>query len=151
MVIGNGHKTGEELNNEFPGVTLNLRDLQRQDGLIAESIDKSQSHNAGVIPTFINANNDKDYRQILQHAYWRNFEEADKATLALATCDMTGAKKAAHYILDRITSHQGGEKGYLMGKAFEALTHTTFTSNSIDDRKKKQEHERNRVSGTSSL
>ena len=129
---GNGNKSLAEMAEEkvFNGVTVTLGELQRQDGMITEAIDKMNTRNAGGIQSVVNANDDKDYRQILKHANWKNSEEADKASLALAVCDITGATKAKKFILDRITARSAGIDGWLMHESFEALTHTTFTTNS---------------------
>lgn len=144
---GNGKK-------DFPGVVLNLRELQRQDGIIAEAIDRNHARSGGVIQTYINAVLDnKDLRQILKHAYWRSFDEADRAVRAIAACESTGATRTLNMILHQIVSHQAGERGYLMHEAFEALTHTTFTTNSAEERKKHNDYQRDaaRLGHTSSL
>lgn len=143
-----GHKTVEEMAQEktFKGVVVNLGELQRQDGLIAESIDKSRAHALGVIQTVITAEqDDKNYRQILKRARWKNTEEMDKAVNALAVCDITGAVKAKRIILDRITARSAGVDGELLHEALIALTHTTFTTRNIID-KKKAKYDGNRSS-----
>ena len=138
---GDGKKTIEEIAKEktFKGATIRLEELQRQDGLIAESIDKAAIHSLGVIQTVITATpDDKDYRQILKRAVWKDREEMDKAVNALAVCDITGAVNAKRIILDRITAHSAGIDGYILHQALEALTHTTFTSHEYLDKKKKR-------------
>jgi len=137
MPDGDGGKSIEQMAKEkvFKGATINLSDLKRQDGLLAEAIDKAAGHKDGVIQTFIHAEaEDKDYRQILKHALWKSREEMDKAVNALAVCRMTGAVRATQVLLDRITAHSAGENGQLMHESYEALTHTTFTTN-YGDRK----------------
>lgn len=140
MTNGNGKKTIEEMAEEevFKGVTLNIGEFQRQDGIIAESIDKSRGRNLGVIQTVINAvEDDKSYRQILKLALWKNTEEQDKAVNALSVCRLTGAKNAMRTVLDRITARSAGINGALIHEAFEALTHTTFTTTSMLEKRKK--------------
>lgn len=142
---GNGHKTIDEAVEEkvFEGVTINIGELQRQDGQIAEAIDKASAHNLGVIQTVIHAvNNDDDYRQILKLAIWKNTEEQDKAVNALSICRLTGAKKAMRTILDRITARSAGINGALIHEAFEALTHTTFTQQTLGGSKKRWHDDR---------
>jgi len=131
MPSDNGGKTPEEmaLERAFKGGVVNLSEFHRQDGLLAESIDKAGRHGEGVIQTFIHAQTeDKNYRQILKHALWKSREEMDKAAIALAVCKITGAKNAAEFILDRITAHSAGIDFQLMHESYEALTHTTFTT-----------------------
>jgi len=138
----NGGKSIEDMAKEkvFEGVTLNLADMQRQDGIITEWLDKSKNRNLGVIQTVINAvDDDKNYRQILKLGLWKNTEEQDKAVNALAVCRLTGAKNAMRTILDRITARSAGVNGELIHEAFEALTHTTFTTNSMLEKKKRYE------------
>lgn len=139
MRDGDGEKTIEQMAKErvFKGGTIDLSELQRRDGLIAESIDKAGKHGEGVIQTFIHAQaDDKDYRQILKHALWKSREEMDKAVNALASCDITGAVKAKKVVLDRITAHSAGIDGQLMHESYEALTHTTFTTDYSHGRKR---------------
>ena len=86
----------------------------------------------------INAvNDDKDYRQILKLGLWKNTEEQDKAVNAIAVCRLTGAKKALQTVLDRITARSAGINGALIHEAFEALTHTSYTTNTMLEKKKK--------------
>jgi hypothetical protein len=125
----------------FPGATLKLEDLMRQDGQIAEAIDKSNAQHAGVIQSFVNAiTDDKNYRQILKNTLWKSTEEQDKAVYALACCEMTGAVHAKKMLLDRLTARSSGINGFLMHEALEALTHTTFTSQKYDFTKRKNGH-----------
>lgn len=136
---GNGKKTIEEVAEAkaFKGGRIDLAELVRRDGLIAEAIDKSHNQSQGVIQTLITAvSDDKDYRQILKRAIWKTDEEIDKAVNALAECDMTGADNAKRYVLDRITARSAGINGQLLEMALEGLTHTTFTSERSMDRKK---------------
>lgn len=135
MDDGNGDK-------EFQGVTIDLKTLQRQDGLIAEAIDKSRNQNQGVIMTILTAEqDDKNYRQILKRARWKNPEEIDKAVLALGEARMTGAKNAEQIILDRVTAHSAGIDAQIIRESYEALTHTTFTNRLIGDSKRRQEYD----------
>lgn len=122
----------------FPGATIPLENWIKRDGQIAEAIDKANAQHTGVIQSFINAiNDDKNYRQILKSTLWKSTEEQDKAVLALACCEMTGANHARKMILDRLTARSSGINGFLMHEALEALTHTTFTSQHYDFTKRK--------------
>lgn len=133
---GNGHKTVESIAKEtalkacLEGCTVDIKELRRQDGLIAESIDKSRNQTQGVIPTFINANSDDEVRQILKHSLWKNTEEQDKCIQAIAVCRVTGATQGIMTILDRLSARSAGINGYLMEAAFRTLSQTTFVSKS---------------------
>jgi len=137
MIDDNGDSL-EELGKKeaFKGAIVKLSELQRQDGLIARSIDESARHNQSVIMTTITAvPDDKDYRQILKRAMWRSTEEMDLYVQALAGCDYTGAVQAKKHLLDRITAHSAGIEGQIQHDALEALTHTTFTTRALLDKK----------------
>ena len=134
---GDGIVEKMAMEKAFKGGIIDLHELQRRDGLIVEGIDKAGNHNIGVIQTFVHAEaDDKDYRQILKHALWKSREEMDKAVNALAVCRITGATNAMKVLLDRITAHSAGIDGQLMHESYEALTHTTFTTNYSKDKKK---------------
>jgi len=139
MPNDDGHETIEELAKKkaaFPGGTINLKELIRQDGLIAEAVDKAGHHGEGVIQSFIHAqSDDKEYREILKHALWKSREEMDKAVNAMAVCRLTGAVNAMKVLLDRITAHSAGENFQLMHESYEALTHTTFTTDYSHNKK----------------
>jgi len=143
---GNGQQAVEDMAREkivaehFKGCTVNINELRRQDGLIAESIDKSRNQGQGVIPTFINANSDDEVRQALKHCIWKNTEEQDKCIQALAVCRITGAMKGTKTILDRIAARSAGVNGYLMEAAFRTLSQTTFISKSDQLKKGKGEY-----------
>lgn len=144
MVIdnrNNGHKSAADIIKEkvFEGVTLQLKDLQRQDGQIAEALDKSSKHHIGVIQSVISAvDKDEEYRQILKLANWKTPEEMDKAVIAISCCLRVGASKTLRLILDKITAHSSGINGWLLQKALDALTHQTVTTEEIMNRKNKQ-------------
>lgn len=138
-MANNGKKTIEDMAEEkvFEGATIELGDLQRQDGLIAEAIDKAQSRNLGVIQTVITAEqDDNNYRQILKRGVWKSTHEMDLAVAALAECEKTNAKQGKKVILDRITARSAGLNGQLISQALEALTHTHFITNSDNQRRR---------------
>jgi len=141
---GNGHiKTIEELAKEkaYTGLIVRIGELQRQDGLITEAIDKGRGQNLGVIQTIITAeNDDKDYRQILKRARWKNEEQRDKFVKALAVCRITGAVKAAQTLLDKITADSAGDDGVWIRETIEGLTHTTLTTHEQIDKKKRYQN-----------
>ncbi len=144
---GNGHKrkTVEELALEgaFKGVKVRLGELVRQDGIMAEAMDKAIDKGRGVIETLITADGDKDYRQILKRGRWKSQEQRDKYVKALAVCRLTGAVQAAQTLLDMITADTAGDNGALIHEAFEGITHTTFTSRSEMDKKGKNDNRHN--------
>lgn len=142
---GNGHKkTVEQMAQEkaFKGVTVRLGEMQRQDGIIAEAMDKSfATQGLGVIQTIITAElDDKNYRQILKRARWKNQEQRDKYVKALAVCRMTGAINAAQTLLDMITADTAGDGGALLHEAIEGLTHTTLTTKEEIEKKKRHDN-----------
>lgn len=135
----NGNKTIEEIaeTKHIEGVVMRLGELQRQDGIITESIEKSSKSGQGVIQTVISAvASDANYRQILKLARWHNDHHRDITLAALRETDAAGAWKARKAILDKITAESGGNNGELIREALEALTHTTFTSQHLQDRKR---------------
>ena len=149
MIDDNGHKTTEQMakENAFKGVVLRLGELQRQDGIITEAIDKSMSHSLGVIQTLITAkDDDADYRHILKLGRWKNQEHRDKFVKALAVCRITGAKMAAKTLLDQITADSAGDNGAIFHEAIEGLTHTTFTTQDTLDKKKKYDNNKSHSS-----
>lgn len=139
---GNGHKTIEEAAEQkvFEGVTVTLGELQRQDGIIAEAIDKQAHRQLGVIQSVISAvEDDKHYRLILKYVPWKNDEQRRKAVLALQQCERTGAVQTKKAILDDLTAMCGGLDGWLLNWTKDALTHTTFTSNKKMEKKRERD------------
>lgn len=125
----------------FEGATVDIRTLMRQDGLIAESLDKGQQQRLGVIQRAITAvTDDKDYRQILKLARWRGQEHIDRTLNAIASCRTCGATKAMQFILDKITAESAGINAEGLREAFEALTHTSTTYDWRNNGNKKNDH-----------
>jgi len=152
MSDGNGKKTIEEMAREkaYNGLIVRIGELQRQDGIITESIEKSIGRGQGVIQTMITAEeDDKNYRQILKRARWKNQEQRDKFVKAYAVCRITGADKAAKTLLDLITADSAGDNGIWIQETIEGLTHTTLTTHEELSRKKK--HDDNRSKSTSPI
>lgn len=145
MEEGNGHKTIEQLAKEkaFEGKIIHIGELQRQDGILAESVDKMAAKGLGVIQTLITAKDDDvDYRQILKLARWKDEIQRDRYVKALAVCRMTGAKMAAKTLLDKITADSAGDNGAIMREAIEGITHTTLTTREELSRKFKNNDNR---------
>ena len=137
---GNGKKTIEQMAKEkaYDGLIVRASQLHRQDGIITEALEKSIAHDRGVIQTLITAElDDKNYRQILIRARWKNQEQRDKYVKALAICRMVGAKKAEQTLLDLITADTAGDDGALRHETNEMITHTTLTTREELERKKK--------------
>jgi len=146
---GNGKKSIEQMAQEkaFGGLIVRIGEMQRQDGIIAEAMDKSIGHNLGVIQTLITAEaDDKNYRQILIRARWKNQEQRDKFVKALSVCRMVGATQAAQTLLDLITADSAGDDGALRHEAVEGITHTTLTTRDELSKKKKYNDNRNKSS-----
>ena len=142
-------KTIEQMAQEkaYDGLIVHIGELQRQDGIITEAMDKNRGQGIGVVQTLITAEQeDKNYRQILIRARWKNQEQRDKFVKALAVCRLVGAKKAEQTLLDLITADQAGDEGAIRREAIEGLTHTTLTTRSDIDRKKKRDDYRSKSS-----
>lgn len=143
---GNGKKTIEQMAQEkaFTGLVVRMGEMQRQDGIIAEAMDKSINKSLGVIQTLITAEeNDANYRQILIRARWKNQEQRDKFVKAIAVCRMVGATQAAKTLLDLITADSAGDNGAIRSEAIEGITHTTLTTRE-ELKKKKDDYNRSR-------
>ena len=133
----------------FQGATIKLSEMMRQDGLIAEALDKQNKHNLGVVQTFITAiDDDKSYRQILKLARWRNARHREIYVKALNACRITGAWNAWKTLLDMITAEAAGEDGALMHEAASALTHTSITTREEIERKQKYDRGRSKSSNS---
>lgn len=141
----NGNKkTIEQMAQEraYDGLIVHIGELQRQDGIITESIDKSIGRSLGVIQSIITAeSDDKNYRQILRRARWKNQEQRDKYVKALSMCRIVGAVKGAKTLLDLVTADQAGDNGIWIHETGEMLTHTTLTTREEIDKKKKRFYE----------
>ena len=148
-VNGNGKKTIEQIAQEraYNGLIVRIGELQRQDGIIAEAMDKSTKQGLGVIQTLITAeDDDKNYRQIFKRARWKNQEQRDKYVKAYAMCRIVGAHKAGKVILDLVTADSAGDNGEIMKEAIDGITHTTLTTREELTRKKKHDDSRNNAS-----
>jgi len=145
----NGGKTIEQMAQEqaYTGLIQTIGSMQRQDGIITEAMDKMRGQGLGVIQTIITAeSDDKNYRQILKRARWRNQEQRDKYVKALAMCRITGAVKAAQTLLDLITADSAGDNAVWINEAIEGLTHTTLTTKEeISKHRKKYDDYRNKT------
>ena len=141
---GDGKKTIEQMAQEkaYSGLIVRIGELQRQDGIITESIDKSIGRGTGVIMSVITAEEkDENYRQIFSHARWNNQEQRDKYVKAYSMCRITGAKKAAKTLLDMVTADAAGDEGVWIRETESMLTHTTLTTREEIDKKKKKWYE----------
>lgn len=139
----NGHKSIEDMAQEkvFEGATVDLGALKRQDGIITGEMLKLSGQQMGIVQTYVHAQkNDDDYRQILKNAIWKSTEEMDKCILAIAVCRLTGAEKGLAIICDRLTARSAGTNGWAQEWAGRTLTHTTFTSQSIQSKANKNDN-----------
>jgi len=146
---GDGKKTIEQMAQEKARGNLVVRigELQRQDGIITEAMDKMRGQGLGVIQTIITAEaDDKNYRQIIKRARWKNQEQRDKYIKALAVCRVTGAVKAAQTLLDLITAESAGDDGVWIHEAKDMLTHTTLTTREEIEKKRKHDDYRSKSS-----
>ena len=145
---GDGKKTIEQMAQEraYKGLIVHIGELQRQDGIITEAVDKSIGRSLGVIQSIITAEeDDKNYRQIFRRARWKNQEQRDKYVKAFAMCRITGAVKAAQTLLDLVTADSAGDEAVWIHEAIEGLTHTTLTTrDEISKHRKKSDDYRNK-------
>lgn len=144
---GDGKKSIEQMaqDKNYKGLIVRLSELQRQDGIITEAMDKMMGKGLGVIQTIITAEaDDENYRQILKRARWQSQEQRDKFVKALAVCRITGAKRAARTLLDLITANSAGDDGVWIRETESMLTHTTLTTREEIDRKKKHDDYRSK-------
>lgn len=155
---GNGHdKTLAEMakskaaEKAFDGATVYLEDLQRQDGIMAQELAKGSQRQLGVIQTLLTHDDDESIRQALVRARWKNEEHRRKFVNAIAQCRLTGAIGAMKWLMDMIDADRAGDNGALIHEAIEGITHTTFTSQEIMNRKKGRNNGDYRKNNTSPL
>ena len=139
---GNGDaaiKTLEEIASlkTIDNNVIRLGQLARQDGLIAESIDKSAKQGQGVIQSVLSANDDEEERQILKHALWKSQEQRNLYVIALSHLRLTGATNARQTLLDLITANSAGDNGWLITESYHALNHTSIMTGSSNDGKRR--------------
>ena len=128
--------TADAEGKAFEGARVSLKDLEREDGIIAEAASKIGRANIGVLMRAMSAfDSDKEYRQVLKTGNWKTLEKARQAVKAIDECRLVGYEEGIKSILDDITAQSAGENMSLLFKVFETLTHTTFTSNSTAPRK----------------
>jgi hypothetical protein len=123
---GNGHSpTDEAVQEAFEGARLKVEELRRPDGVLTQ-LDKSGQK--GILQQALSAiRKDEDYRQELKTAYFQTAEEADLAVAAINERLMCGV--SIKPIVDMIVARSAGVKGGRLHDIFEALTHTTFSTN----------------------
>lgn len=116
---------------------IRLGQLTRQDGLIAEAIDKSAKQGLGVIQSVLTANDDEEERQILKHALWKDQEQRVKYVRALSDCRLTRAVNGRQTILDLISANSAGDNGWLILQSYHALNHTSYTLNDANQNRRR--------------
>ena len=123
-------------NRERSDNIIRLGTLARQDGMIAEAIDKSAKQGLGVIQSVLTANDDEEERQILKHALWKSQEQRNLYVIALSHLRLTGAVNARRTLLDLITANSAGDNGWLISESYHALNHTSFTTSSPEQKRR---------------
>lgn len=118
---GNGSGTAK-------GAQLDLATLQREDGIIPRSILSGNRDNSGVIAKAMTAiDKNADYRQELKTGYFSSPKKQMQMVLALDECRECGVDDTL--VVDLLIAQKAGERGGFMHDIFEALTHTTFSTN----------------------
>jgi len=125
IVTGNNDNNGhDESGVKIKGPVIDTSELRREDGLLTNTGLKNQ----GVIVRAITAiTDDKDYRQEMKVAYFKNSDEADLFTSALEENDALGMSRTP--LINQMISRSAGENHELLFKALDTITHTTFTTN----------------------
>jgi len=132
---GNGSEPSEE-DKEFPGARVGLETLIRRDGIIAEAATVAMANrsSSGVLQRAMGAIvDDKDYRQELKTAFWSSPRKARQWVLAKEERERFGV--SIKPLVDDLIAQKAGVKGGLLHDIFEALTHTSFTTNYTNQKK----------------
>lgn len=125
---GDGHNP--EADSDFPGATISLEEIERQDGIITQEAVKAfaNRNTSGVLQRAMTAiSKDDEYRQELKTAFWSSPKKARQWVLAKEELEMFGLP--IQPLVDDLIAHKAGVQGGLIHEIFEALTHTSFTTN----------------------
>lgn len=110
------------------GAKFKLENLQRPDGIITSAILSQNREGSGVLHTAMTSIKDnKDYRQELKTAYFSSDRKQMQMVLALDELKECGIDETL--VIDLLLAMKAGIKGGFIHDVFEALTHTTFSTN----------------------
>jgi len=130
---GNGLDPGEEATEQaFKGAVLDVNKLKREDGILTRGLSNTQS---SVLQRSMTAvTKDEDYRQELKTAFFLSTEEADKVVAAINESDRYGCSRKP--IVDWLIARSAGVNGGRLQAIFDTISHTTFTTNYMSQKKK---------------
>lgn len=114
---GNGHS------DEPVGPVIDLADLKNRDTLVKAQ----RQQNIGVLVRAMTAHPSKEYQQELKLANFQSSDEADDFVAALDECMRLGMDPTPIY--NQMLARSAGIKQSLLNSIFDALTHTSFTTN----------------------
>lgn len=128
---GNGH-TDKVVGEAIKGAVLNVKEMQRDDGILTKGLSGSQQ---SVLQRAMTAEKkDEDYRQELKTACFLSTEEADRLVAAINEADRYGCSRKP--IVDWLIARSAGLHGGRIRAIFETISHTTFTTNYTSGKKK---------------
>lgn len=130
---GDGLDPGEEATEQaFQGAKLDVRKMQREDGVLTRGLSNAQS---SVLQRSMTAvTKDADYRQELKTAFFLSTEESDKVVAAINESDRYGCLRKP--IVDWLIARSAGVHGGRLQAIFDTISHTTFTTNYMSQKKR---------------
>lgn len=118
------------------GVVFDLDKLAREDGVIVKAALGQDRSNSGVLQRAMTSIvKNEDYRQELKTAFFPSPRKQMQMVLALAECEECGIDTTL--VIDLLLAMKAGVNGGLQHDIFEALTHTTFSTNYTGGNKKR--------------
>jgi len=119
----NGNGSGGDKRAVF-----DLETIQRPDGIIPTSLLNMGRESSGVLASAMRAIEKNDqYRQELKTGYFTSPTKAMQMVLAIDECREVGIEPTL--VVDLLIAQKAGVKGGLLHDIFEALTHTSFSTN----------------------
>ena len=110
------------------GAKFHLEDLIRPDGIIAtHALNQSKDSSGVLAKSMTSIIKNEDYRQELKTGWFNSPMKQMQMVLALDECRECGIDETL--VVDLLLAQKAGIQGGLMHDIFEALTHTTFSTN----------------------
>ena len=130
---GDGLDPGQEATEQaFRGAFLDVSKMKREDGILTRGLPNTQS---SVLQRSMTAvTKDEDYRQELKTAFFLSTDEADKVVAAINESDRYGCSRKP--IVDWLIARSAGVGGGRLKAIFDTISHTTFTTNYMSQKKK---------------
>jgi len=130
---GDGLDPGEEATEQaFQGAKLDVSKMKREDGILTRGLSNTQS---SVLQRAMTAERkDEDYRQELKTGFFLSTEEADKVVAAINESDRYGCSRKP--IVDWLIARSAGVDGGRLKAIFDTISHTTFTTNYMSQKKR---------------